>query len=297
MADKAALVSTIKEMQRSDSNAREAWWEYCDTQLAGVRDPNRHDSHVLQEFLARQGNPDYQPRSAQVRVYGSTRPCVPQPHPTVQCQNAPWAQPHGVWGAPTRGLWAPPQPMPSSMCAAIPTPSYGYPQQHPQVSHPGIQTGFSHQAPHPTSSAASGNMLADFVKTGQRQSPNWKAAWQAYCSTHGVNKFDPGLCESSFITAFIDCVGSMALMGISGGASHKRPLDSNCMPATKRQATGPVDPDKAEFVDRIKALQRSSPDAKQAWWDYCDQKLSGIRDPNRHDAETLRAYLENFGDT
>jgi len=51
MSDKAELVEQIKGIQRADADAKQAWWSYCDSQLGGVRDPNRHDVHALQDFL------------------------------------------------------------------------------------------------------------------------------------------------------------------------------------------------------------------------------------------------------
>ena len=33
---------------------------------------------------------------------------------------------------------------------------------------------------------------------------------------------------------------------------------------------------KAKLVSEIKALQRADPDAKHAWWHYCDSHLIGL---------------------
>jgi len=48
---------------------------------------------------------------------------------------------------------------------------------------------------------------------------------------------------------------------------------------------------KAVLVDRIKALQRSSSDAKQSWWRYCSQQGKADFDPNRHDAAFLQGFM------
>eukprot|EP00420_Gonyaulax_spinifera_P004245 CAMPEP_0197931624 /NCGR_PEP_ID=MMETSP1439-20131203/107368_1 /TAXON_ID=66791 /ORGANISM="Gonyaulax spinifera, Strain CCMP409" /LENGTH=60 /DNA_ID=CAMNT_0043554369 /DNA_START=26 /DNA_END=204 /DNA_ORIENTATION=+ len=53
---------------------------------------------------------------------------------------------------------------------------------------------------------------------------------------------------------------------------------------------------KAELVQAIKDLQRSDPDAKQVWGQYCDEHLGGARDPNRHDVGTLQGFLDSFHD-
>merc|ERR1740117_2624137 len=49
---------------------------------------------------------------------------------------------------------------------------------------------------------------------------------------------------------------------------------------------------KAELIDQVKAVQRSGPEAKAAYWAYCDENLGGGRDPSRHDENTLGAFLE-----
>jgi len=50
---------------------------------------------------------------------------------------------------------------------------------------------------------------------------------------------------------------------------------------------------KDALVEKIKAMQRASPELKQMWWDHCDQNLGGVRDPNRHDAATLEEFLQS----
>jgi hypothetical protein len=52
---KLALVSLVKDHQRTDPGFKEAWGAYCDMNCQGVRDPNRHTSDVLRHFLAERG--------------------------------------------------------------------------------------------------------------------------------------------------------------------------------------------------------------------------------------------------
>ena len=47
-----------------------------------------------------------------------------------------------------------------------------------------------------------------------------------------------------------------------------------------------------ELAAEIKQLQRSDPNAKQAWRNYCDMNLNGIKDPSRHDEVTLNTFME-----
>merc|ERR1712110_126280 len=41
----------VKEMQRNDSDAKEQWWAYCDSQGNGIRDPSKHTSMFVQTFI------------------------------------------------------------------------------------------------------------------------------------------------------------------------------------------------------------------------------------------------------
>lgn len=156
------------------------------------------------------------------------------------------------------------------------------------------------------------------MKTGQRQSSTWKTAWQSYCAVYGSGRNDPAKYDDSFIRAFIDYVGDLAAEGLAGLAAQqgidienpappvsgsKRPHGGGQPPA-KRQATAPSydsydqveieDSSKAALVDRVKALQRSDPEAKQAWWQYCDSSAKGVRDPNRHEIASLEEFLASF---
>jgi len=49
------LIETIKNMQRSDPEAREQWKAFCDTMSARAHDPAKHDPSFLQSFLDQYG--------------------------------------------------------------------------------------------------------------------------------------------------------------------------------------------------------------------------------------------------
>mmetsp|Transcript_14072 Transcript_14072/g.40548 ORF Transcript_14072/g.40548 Transcript_14072/m.40548 type:complete len:273 (-) Transcript_14072:107-925(-) len=67
--------------------------------------------------------------------------------------------------------------------------------------------------------------------------------------------------------------------------------------ASGKGAAGWPRPDQAKqaLVDRIKAFQRSDPSLKEAWWAYCDEMLGGVRDPARHSADDLLAFVDANG--
>eukprot|EP00416_Gambierdiscus_australes_P038844 CAMPEP_0171094498 /NCGR_PEP_ID=MMETSP0766_2-20121228/41337_1 /TAXON_ID=439317 /ORGANISM="Gambierdiscus australes, Strain CAWD 149" /LENGTH=227 /DNA_ID=CAMNT_0011553149 /DNA_START=71 /DNA_END=754 /DNA_ORIENTATION=- len=47
------LVSAIKDLQRSDTAAKQQWWAYCDALGGGIRDPAKHDATFIQTFLSK----------------------------------------------------------------------------------------------------------------------------------------------------------------------------------------------------------------------------------------------------
>jgi len=52
---KDQLVAQVKSYQRSGEEQKHQWWNFCDLQLGGVRDPMRHDGATLQNFLSLHG--------------------------------------------------------------------------------------------------------------------------------------------------------------------------------------------------------------------------------------------------
>jgi len=296
--DKASLVEQIKKLQRSSPEAKQAWWDFCDTQLGGVKDPSRHEAPVLSEFVQgyQEGNfggslaraPSQQPRRAPPSgrgYYGTYAP---------------------AWGSDGWGCgWG----------------GGGYGG--------GGYGGAGFGGPSQWGAAGHGNVLADFIKTGQRNSAHWKKAWQTYCAAYGTSYNDPARCDESFIVGFIDYAGQLITSELGGQddgpseaptsvLSRKRPIGvvgaSAGFPPAKRGCGGgweawdgagggrgaysvggiPSGAEKAALVDKIKALQRSSPEAKSAWWSYCDEHLGGIKDPMRHEEESLQTFLQQY---
>lgn len=296
-----SLADQVKDVQRSSPEAKQAWWDYCDNQLGGVRDPNRHEPGVLQGFLKHMGVGGRAP-AGRGRDGGDRRGGAPRHQQQQQ---------HGPQHAPQqhqRQHFAPPPQQQH----------FAPPQQQRQ-----------HFAP-PPDHFGGGNVgeLADFIKTGQRHSKPWKAAWQAYCFTYGNGKFDPNAYDAAFIASYIDYLGDLGarVAAAPPPQAHyapRAPMPSqkrapshaaHSAPPAKRQATGggsgrggggggaarggsggdaaDGDPEKASLVDRVKTLQRAGPDRKQVWWDYCDEQQDGVRDPNRHDKATLQSFLD-----
>jgi len=258
MADKGELVDQIKTLQRTDPGFKQVWWDHCDKHLGGSKDPNRHDESVLEEFLNNYNLGNYE---------------------------APRAPPPQRYQAPPQRYQAPPQ----------------------RYQAPAPRT----RAPPPMAAAASAApvSLADMVKAGQRKSTSWKSAWQAYCSLYANSRNDPSRHDENFIMSFIDYAGQLAEQslaeiaqdeGLLGGpaptvGNKRASAFAADYPPAKRQATpAGMNPQKKALVDKIKALQRSSPDTKEAWWAYCDTEQQGIKDPSRHEIESLETFLAAY---
>jgi len=47
-----ALATRVKQVQRSDPAGKLAWWNYADKIGDGMRDPAKHEAHVLKSFLS-----------------------------------------------------------------------------------------------------------------------------------------------------------------------------------------------------------------------------------------------------
>lgn len=257
--DKEALIQEVKNLQRSNQEAKHVWWEFCFKQLGGVRDPSRHEASVLKEFL---------------NLYNTGSLPAPSMTPPPSGGGGGGGRSGGRSGGGGGAQVA-------IRCAW------------------GAGGGAAPMA----GGCGSGNPLADFIKIGQRQSQGWKTIWQNYCTTVGTGKFDPNQYDENFITGFIDYLAGLSLADPNGPpvqnkvASNKRPMGGmDGQPAKKMNMGQMADSSpKGQLVDKIKTLQRSGDEMKQAWWSFCDTRLGGVRDPNRHEIDTLQAFLVENG--
>lgn len=256
---KAELVERIKALQRSDPQAKQAWWDYCDNNLSGKKDPNRHEDYTLQDFLT-------QYESGGPSAIGASR-SVPPRYPSAQPVFSRPPRPTGL-AAEVRNMMAPIMAAPAAM--------------------------------HGSMGSMQSNPLVECVKTGQRSSHHWKNAWQAYCALYGNAINDPAKHEESFTRSFLDYMGEVTVKCLESQEgfdeeSTKRPFAGIvAAPAAKRPRVIQDQTGKADLVDKIKALQRSSPELKEAWWTFCDTELSGIKDPNRHSEDILQQFLAEY---
>lgn len=109
------------------------------------------------------------------------------------------------------------------------------------------------------------------IKNMQRRSAKGKQAWSQYCDDYLGGVHDPSRQDAKTLQSFLHWWRT------EGGGGD---------PA----ATGAPPP---ELVDQIKELQRTDPEAKWKWGEYCDS-LGGMRDPSRHDTATLEKFLRDY---
>ncbi|CAE7656152.1 unnamed protein product [Symbiodinium pilosum] len=247
MAGKEGLVQQIKNMQRIDPTFKQTWWDFCESQLGGVRDPNRHDESVLGTFLEQ---------------YNSGA-IAPSP---FRAEEGWWGKGKGKGGGGGGG---------------------------------GYDMGWAMMM---------GGGLGDMIKQGQRASYHYRTAWTIYCALYGAGKNDPTKHDDKFIRGYLDYLGELATNGLSSIASsqginleeitanttNKRPQVGGEAAPMKKFKSEP-DEIKLPLAEKVKNMQRSNPAAKEAWWAYCDAQAGGLRDPMRHDTDSLQAFLTSQG--
>merc|ERR1719171_2476864 len=97
-----------------------------------------------------------------------------------------------------------------------------------------------------------------------------KLAWTAYCTKQGTNIMDPVKHNEKFLKGFIKLV-----------------QDGEVESALKIAR----DPEKEEVIERVRAMQRGSPLAKQLWWSYCTGKGEGSLDPALNNVGFLQGFI------
>jgi len=279
MADKAALVEQVKQVQRQGFASKQAWWNFCDTHLERVKDPNKHDEATLQDFLTKL-------QAGELPTHAPAN----WSHPQQQSWGA------GPCGG---GNWAAPQ--------------------------------FGGGRPFGTGIGLASAISRSQSKSSHFKSAweNYITLWG------DASRRDPNGYDEAFLTGFLDYLGQMGSMNLQSqaaangvnleqgqmaggngyamgnngfdGAGNKRAASEfgELGAPMKRAATAqdwaaspPVsgeDAEKANMVDHIKKMQRADESMKQAWGQYCDQWLGGVRDPNSHELHVLQQFVAEHG--
>eukprot|EP00927_Polykrikos_kofoidii_P062395 TRINITY_DN57205_c0_g1_i1.p1 TRINITY_DN57205_c0_g1~~TRINITY_DN57205_c0_g1_i1.p1 ORF type:complete len:284 (+),score=37.15 TRINITY_DN57205_c0_g1_i1:153-1004(+) len=279
MSDMDDLVAQVKLLQRTNPEAKQAWWDMCDKDLDGIRDPKRHDEEILREFLSNWEHVDEN---------------VPVPSRTPSTVSRPSYGGHGRGGSGGGGGTSGEPPFADSNWRGSDSHEHGY------------DYASERSLPANGSLNPAGPNLGEFIKIGQRHSSAWRDCWKKYCQTYGQGWLDPSRYEEGFISGFIEWAGQLTEANLSvvakpfrdippGLAKRLPPTVDSGPPMKRGRASGrsshaAMEPHDA-LVDRVKALQRQSPALKQAWINFTSDHSAGVRDPARHDAQALMDFL------
>jgi len=170
--------------------------------------------------------------------------------------------------------------------------------------------------------------LGAMFKVFQRKSKCFKDTWATYCDLYGTGKHDPTKNPQEFLIGFMDFVcrqGGMALGNLGGPPVGEGPqgpaaqFQTGLEPPQKKMRVGTLeivpprafsgggapgggavfggsgDPTKDLLVQRVKQFQRSGEHGKEAWHTYADTCMNGVRDPNKHDVDSLQNFIHLNG--
>uniref|UniRef100_A0A7S4SJ12 RanBP2-type domain-containing protein n=1 Tax=Alexandrium monilatum TaxID=311494 RepID=A0A7S4SJ12_9DINO len=124
------------------------------------------------------------------------------------------------------------------------------------------------------SSSREKEQLVERVKERQRQGESYKQAWHDFCRRKGTTNYDPMRHLEADLQEFLD-LGAPADVR-SGDGEKGRGCEDEAL------------------VQRVKDWQRRGDGHKQAWYSFCRKNGSDKYDPGRHDAETLRKFLDGI---
>lgn len=131
--------------------------------------------------------------------------------------------------------------------------------------------------------------LVEQIKSLQRSDQDMKQAWGAYCDQQLGGVRDPNRHDVGALQAFLSSYSSGP-----GATSYNGSGSRGTSYAAAPWNMQGQDEDQVALAQQVKDLQRSDPECKQAWAEYCDSSLGGTRDPNRHDAGTLQGFLDAY---
>ena len=259
MAGKAEYVQQIKNLQRGDPTFKQTWWDYCEAQLGGVRDPNRHDESILVNFVEGYNN-------------GTMAPSAPRPE--EEWWNKGKGKGKGMKGDMSYNMMPPPDMWGMPMMAGM---SFADFVKVGQRASPHWKNAWQ------TYCALYGAGVYDPFK----HDDTYHKSFIDYVGELAANGLS-GIAVSQGINI-------EEITAQSKGKGKHSVFSMSMEPAAKRFRFEEPDGKKLELVEKVKNLQRSNPAAKEAWWAYCDSQCGGMRDPLRHDTPSLEGFLTSQG--
>lgn len=278
MSHGTQAVEDIKELQRTSPQGKQAWWKWADEQGGGVRDPAKHDPYFLQSFLD-----EYRAGNLVQEGEGGIAPGILADLIKEGQRNAPHFK--GAWAAYNKVY------------------------------------GSGHNDPHAATRETIVSFL-DFVgKLGEKQlggmGPQDNRVYDNK-GRGGGKGFEKGgkggqmWVDNNQMMDMMSTMGQMMnMMGTGGkgdfnmGKGGKGGFKGDFgggkgyggEPAAKRAKGGPAPGGGRHemYVNKIKALQRTSEEEKQKWIEYSRALPGGMRDPARHSEEDLKIFCDMYG--
>lgn len=141
------------------------------------------------------------------------------------------------------------------------------------------------------------SILVDRVKKLQRSGHEVKLEWYAHCKKSGSAHFDPSRYDPDFLLDFLGKFqpGGHGAATQGGGQACPEPAASaggaaQELPAKKAPGQG----GKWFVVEKVKEIQRRSPDNRKCWYAFCQSQCTSNYDPARHDEVFLQKFIEAF---
>lgn len=135
--------------------------------------------------------------------------------------------------------------------------------------------------------------LVNQVKRAQRG--GYKDAWKHHCESEAQGMRDPIRHSLSSLRRFLSSIELSAvqpdtstLTGCQAASSSRNGL-ANGAAQVERKATNSF------LIEKVKCVQRTSPELKDLWRKMCDQEALGAYDPVRHDNSFLARFLAENG--
>eukprot|EP00928_Gymnodinium_smaydae_P068057 TRINITY_DN510_c0_g1_i1.p1 TRINITY_DN510_c0_g1~~TRINITY_DN510_c0_g1_i1.p1 ORF type:complete len:398 (+),score=92.21 TRINITY_DN510_c0_g1_i1:70-1194(+) len=130
--------------------------------------------------------------------------------------------------------------------------------------------------------------LVNRVKALQR-SPDKQQSWYTHCRNRGITSYDPRSHTEQSLQAFL-----------AANEHSNEPATSSSATSGGRWVTKvekKPSESKTALVQRVKDLQRQSPENKTAWYKFCATQRTTNYDPARHEESVLRQFINSLPET
>lgn len=158
-------------------------------------------------------------------------------------------------------------------------------------------------APAPLGMSGTPSGVVYLIQLTCQRNVYFKSVWDHFCLTQGNGgQQDPTMYDNAFHIKFLEYIAEQAVASgnlnlvaesnnTSGNNKRTRHNDSPYMGGGAPSG----DPRKDILVAQVKNFQRIGVQQKELWSLYADTYLQGLRDPARHDANTLEEFCINHG--